>query len=679
MTNIVTDLPHKTRVIDNLWIPMSDGVKLSARVWMPEDAEDNPVPALLEYIPYRKNDFTALRDSIRQPYLAGHGYACVRVDMRGSGDSDGVLLDEYLEQEQDDAVEVIAWLAEQSWCDGHVGMFGKSWGGFNSLQVAARRPPALKAIIAFCATDDRYATDVHYIGGAVLASDMLPWATYMLNRNAMPPDPRVVGDRWRDMWMERLENMVPFSEAWLSHQRRDDYWKHGSVCEKFDDIQCPVYIITGWADCYLAPVFNLLEGLSVPRKGLIGPWAHEYPTVAKPGPAIGCMQEMVRWWDHWLKGDESTGIMEEPMLRLWAQESAPPQHEYDYRPGRWIAEPSYPPPPDHVRPSKLYLDEFRLSSDTGSPDALSIVGDNTHGMYAGAFLGFGDPGELPTDQRQDDGKALTFTSERLEQDTDIVGFPEFTVVLSADKPNALIAVRLCDVSPTGESTLVSYGVLNLTHRESHEHPTPLQPHEQYTVTVQLHPVAHTIKAGHRWRLAISPTFFPIAWTSPEAVGLMIYTGEATYLTLPVRPRRDAEDNSLPEFEPPEHTPYLTHEVIKSNPNQRTVEHDVITGKTTLTDTHYSSDRIRLTDDGLEFETNCIDTYSIQQGDPLTATSTCEHSSAFKRGEWDIRIQTQATLTGDLTHFHLTNQVDAYEGEVRVFTRTWSKSILREFV
>lgn len=678
MTTIVTDLPHVTSATDNVWITLSDGVRLSARIWLPVTATANPVPALLEYIPYRKNDFTALRDSIRHPYLAGHGYACVRVDMRGSGDSDGILGDEYLKQEQDDALEVIEWLAAQLWCDGNVGMFGKSWGGFNSLQVAARRPPALKAIIAFCATDDRYATDVHYIGGSMLALEMLPWATYMLNRNGMPPDPRIVGDRWRDMWLERLEVIVPFAEAWISHQQRDAYWQHGSVCEDYTDIECPVYIITGWADCYLAPVFRLIEGLSVPRKGLIGPWSHEYPTVAKPEPAVGFMQEMVRWWDYWLKGDTTSTIMDEPMLRLWAQESVPPQHKYDHRPGRWINEPSYPPPPEHSQPLILYPNGTNLRSDTISEDTLAILGDQTHGMQFGAFVAFGGDGESPIDQRMDDGKALTFTGETVQADVDVVGFPELTLTVSSDRPQALVAVRLCDVATDSQSTLVSYGVLNLTHQESHEYPTALTPHEKYQVKIQLNPIAHTIKAGHRWRLAISPTFFPVVWPSPEPVTLSIYTGTETYLTLPVRPHRDDEDNVLRAFDPPEHTPYLPHEIVMPYPTKRTVEYDAISGKTTLTDTHYSSDRIRLLDDGLEFETVTVDKHMIHRDLPLSATSTCIHSSSFQRGNWSVRIEAQATLTSDLHHFHLTNQIDAYEDNVRIFTRTWHKSIPRDF-
>jgi len=161
---IVQDLPQKVCEIENVWILLRDGTRLAARVWMPEDAEREPVPAILEYIPYRKRDFTTARDEPMHRYFAGHFYAAVRVDMRGSGDSDGILLDEYLPRELDDGCEVIAWLARQPWCNGAVGMMGNSWGGFNALQVAALRPESLKALITSCSTDDRYADDMHYYG-----------------------------------------------------------------------------------------------------------------------------------------------------------------------------------------------------------------------------------------------------------------------------------------------------------------------------------------------------------------------------------------------------------------------------------------------------------------------------------------------------------------------------------
>jgi putative CocE/NonD family hydrolase len=257
-------------ILDPVWIPMPDGARLAARIVMPTQ-RDARIPAVLEYLPYRRSDGTLRRDMVRHPYLASHGFAAVRVDMRGSGDSDGVLYGEYLRQEQDDAVAVIAWLAAQPWCNGNVGMFGISWGGFNALQVAARRPPALKAIITVCSTDDRYADDVHYMGGCMLAVDMLAWASVMLAYNSRPPDPAVLGAQWRESWLTRIEETPAYINEWLSHQQRDAFWQHGSVCEDFSQIQCPVYAVGGWADGYTNAVFRLLEGLATQgSRGSVG-------------------------------------------------------------------------------------------------------------------------------------------------------------------------------------------------------------------------------------------------------------------------------------------------------------------------------------------------------------------------------------------------------------------------
>jgi len=241
-------VPESVTRLDHVWIPLADGTRLAARIWMPDDAASTPVPGLLEAIPYRKNDTTSVADAGRHGYFAQHGYASVRVDIRGSGDSDGILLDEYLEQEQDDLVEIIAWIAAQPWCDGTVGMFGYSWGGFAALQAASRRPSALKAVVSVASTDDRYADDVHYMGGCLLAYYLLSWATTMHVYAVLPPDPDTVGDGWRDAWLARLEGTSPMIEPWLTHQRRDGYWQHGSICEDYSSVECPVLLAGGWAD-----------------------------------------------------------------------------------------------------------------------------------------------------------------------------------------------------------------------------------------------------------------------------------------------------------------------------------------------------------------------------------------------------------------------------------------------
>lgn len=668
---IVTDFPRAVREIRHVWIPLSDGCRLAARIWLPADAEQNPVPAVLEYIPYRKNDGTVTRDALMHPYVAGHGYATIRIDLRGSGDSDGIMYDEYLPQEQDDALEALTWIAAQPWCTGKAGIIGKSWGGFNGLQIAARRPPELGGIITVCSTDDRYADDVHYIGGCVHGMSMLSWASTMLAYNARPPDPDVVGERWREIWLDRMERTPPFVEAWLTHQTRDAFWQHGSVCEDFSAITCPVYAVGGWADSYTNAIPRLLAGLPGPRKGLIGPWAHLYPHQGVPGPAIGFLQECLRWWDYWLKGIE-TGIMDEPMLRIWMQEAVEPRPFYAERPGRWVAEPAWPSP--HIKERHYALNAGTLDDAAAGEVRLEILGEQQCGIDAGQWGGYGGTADCPTDQRAEDGRSLTFTSAPLDERMEILGFPEVTLTLAVDRPLALLVARLCDVAPTGASTLVTRGLLNLTHRESHERPTPLQPGQRYTVRVRLDAVAYALPAGHRWRLAVSPTYWPWAWPSPEPVTLSLFTGEASSLSLPVRQPRP-EDADLAPFGPAEGSALPEMEVLRPEDGKTTVSHDVATGRVEMA--VESAEGFRLAADGLTYEVLERDTYGIVAGDPLSAAAGCERTIAVGRGEWQTRVETHSTLSADATRFHVTNLLDAYEGPVRVFAKTWTFSVPRD--
>ncbi len=512
MSSRVHQIPH-------VWIPMTDGVRLSARIWLPEEAPAEAVPAILEYIPYRKNDATMERDATIHPYFAAHGYASVRVDLRGSGDSEGLMRDEYVAQEQIDGLEVISWLAEQPWCSGHVGMIGKSWGGFNGLQIAALRPPALGAVISVCSTDDRYADDVHYIGGCVLASDMLSWASTMLAANARPPDPAIVGDAWRTMWLERLEEQTPWVEAWLSHQRRDDYWKHGSVCEDFAAIEAPVYMVGGWNDGYPNAIPRYLEGAPGPRKGLIGPWAHLYPHHGLPKPEIGFLQECLRFWDHCLKGVDN-GILDEPMLRAWLQDPVAPAPGYPERTGRWVAEPTWPPADAATR--RLYLDGDDLVDEPGTQSVIRAVrSDERQGRDAGNWIGWGRDTDWPTDQRFEDALSMTFDSRVLDRDIEALGFVDARLRIAADRPSAFVVVRLCEVDAEGVSTLVTRGVLNLTHRGSHEHPQPMEPGKFEDIDIRLKVIGHRFGAGNRLRVAVTPGYWPWVWPSPTPVQLSV--------------------------------------------------------------------------------------------------------------------------------------------------------------
>lgn len=676
------EFPFPVRVIRHEWIPMPDGCRLAARIWLPENAEREPVPAIFEYVPYRKNDGLVLRDAPIHHYFAGHGYASVRVDMRGTGDSDGILEDEYLPLEQADGVAVIRWLATRSWCSGKVGIIGKSWGGFNGLQIAAHHPPELAAVISVASTDDRYADDVHYMGGCLLAWTALPWASTMLAYNGLPPDPAVVGDAWRTIWRERLEKTPPYIEAWLAHQRRDEFWRQGSVCEDYGAIHCPVYMVGGWADAYRNAILRFLEGYAGPCKGLIGPWAHDYPEDGAPGPAIGFLQEAVRWWDYWLKGQD-TGIMDEPKLAMWMPQARRPAAGYLTHPGRWLATRSWPAPQVHTR-------RFRLGPGTASSGKLTapgaepagaseaelrIRGSESPAADLGQWGGHGGPTEFPGDQRPEDGLSLSFDTGPLAEPAEVLGFPVVRLDLAADRPLALVAVRLCDVWPDGASTLITRGLKNLTHGRGDADPQPLVVGKRYTVDITLNSIGYHVPAGHRLRLAISPTYWPWAWPSPEPVTLSLFTGGDSALYLPVW--ADPGEHRPPaHFADPERAAMPPHELLGGE-SGRQVLRDVATGTAEVISRGDAGHR--LLDDGLEYHEQEQDVMRITDGEPLSAMVRCHRTFSVGRGEWQTMIRTESTMSATASTFLVTNVLDAYEGDRRVFTRTWHAEVPRDCV
>jgi putative CocE/NonD family hydrolase len=672
LARVRNEFPRHTVVRDD-WIELNDGCRLFARVVLPVDAIAEPVPALLEYLPYRIGDGTATRDALHHPWYAGHGYASVRVDMRGSGNSGGLLLDEYLPQEQLDAVEVIAWLAEQPWCTGAVGMFGISWGGFNALQVAARRPPALRAVLSLCSTDDRYADDVHYMGGCVLGAEVLGWPSFMLGLNALPPDPEQVGERWRELWHERLEGTPPFLESWLAHQRRDEFWKQGSICEDYAAVACPVYMVGGWADGYTNAIPRVLEGLSAigtPCKGLIGPWAHGYPEVASPGPQIGFLQESLRWWDHWLK-DSATGIMDEPLLRAWMQEHVAPATSYSFRPGRWIAEQAWPS--SRITPRRLCLTAAgTLAGEPRPAGYLESRGHEGGGADSGAWCPYGAPADFPSDQSGEDALALCFTSEPLDGRAEILGTPVVTLELAADRTQAHVAVRLTDVAPDGSSLLVSRGLLNLSHRHGHERAVPLVPGERMTVRVVLDAAGHAFERGHRIRLAISPTYWPFAWPSPEIVTLTVSAGPSSTLDLPVRPPSEL-DELLPPFDDPEHAAPLAADDESSR--SRRIVRDLVTG--TWRGELETAERTTLHGSGVMFGERGHEITTIVEGDPLSARIDRAYRHEIERGAWRAASETRTSISATATEFVVATELEVFEGAERVHRLVRSVAIPRD--
>jgi hypothetical protein len=665
--------------IENVWITLSDGCRLAARLWLPDDAEANPVPAILEYLPYRKRDFTRRRDESMHAYFAAHGYVGVRVDMRGSGDSDGVMHDEYLLQEQDDALEVIAWIARQPWCSGAVGMMGKSWGAYNSLQVAARRPPQLEAVVSVMGTDDRYAECIHYSGGALL-NDNFWWGCIMQLFNARPPDPQIAGERWRSLWLERLQAEEFWPSIWLQHQHLDAYWKHGSVCFDYAAIECPVWFWGGWADLYRDTPLRLAQHLQVPHKVTVGPWAHLYPFEGIPAPAVGYLQEAVRWWDRWLKGKEDDSLLREPPLGFYMMESVPPVPHLEHRAGRWIAEESWPSP--NVEVTAFALNPGRLESAPAAETALEVASPQSTGLACGDWASFGVPGDLPGDQRLDSFGSLEFASETLGDRVEILGQASVNLEIAADRPVAVVTARLIDVAPDGRATLVARGFLNLAQRESRENPQPVVPGQRYRVAVPLTGTAYAFPAGHKIRIALSSAYWPIIWPSPEPVKLTVFTG-ASQLLLPVW-RAGADERRAPALPGPASATASPVTVVRSGALERSVSIDQLTGRVNHRlyvdgGTFGPTGKMRLASPDVEMSHVSERNYSIHPDDPNSAQASMRQTCEIGREGWQTRIETHAQMTSTATTFELRAWMEAFEADKSVCRREWQSSIPRKLL
>ncbi len=667
--HVVEHTPLPVRIIENTWITLADGCRLAARIWLPENAGDHPVPAILEYLPYRKRDGTATRDALTNPYIAGHGYACVRVDMRGNGESDGLMWDEYLRQEQDDALEVIDWLVQQPWCTGAVGMIGISWGGFNGLQIAARQPAALKAVVSLCSTADRYAEDVHYKGGCMLAEN-LGWSSTMLSYSSRPPDPALVGERWRELWMTRLENQPHLAEAWLSHPHRDAYWRHGSICEDYRAVQVPVLAVGGWGDAYKNTVPTLVENLKhVCCKGIVGPWVHKYPHFAIPGPRIGFLQECLRWWDRWLK-DEPTGVEDDPDYRVYLLDGGEPRPMYEHRDGRWISEPVWPSP--HIQPQHWWLGTQGLSAQAQAEAALTHRSPQDTGETAGEYCAIWLGPELPGDQRIDDGRSLTFDGPPLIEALDIVGAPHVTLALAVDRPQAHIAVRLNAINPDGSVERITYGVLNLSQRHSRERPTAMTPGTRETVTVHLDHCAYRVQPGQRLRVSISTAYWPLIWPDPAAVTLTVYTG-ASMLSLPVRTQAGQPE---PTFPPAETAPPLKRRELRPDSHERRFSHSLVTGLSTAAFIDDFGEYENL-ENGLANGSIGREHYTIAADDPASARLDTHWTQTLRRGDWAVRTESYASLRCDAGQFYLSARVEAFENDEKVHDKHWELTLPRD--
>jgi uncharacterized protein len=675
------------------WIPMEDGVRLAASLFLPDGTRaGGKVPVVLEALPYRKDDATA---SYRPEYerLCGeYGYAVARVDLRGTGSSEGVAVDEYPASEQADLCRVIGWLASQPWSAGAVGMYGTSYSGFNSLQVAAERPPALKAVIAIYASDDRYTDDVHYTGGAVKLLDLVDYPLYMVALNALPPVPAIAGPDWRERWRERVEGLEPWILRWLEEQVDGPYWRQGSLRPGYERIACPTMLVAGWADGYRNATFRVLERLRAPARLLFGPWSHMATDTSLPGPRIDLVPEMVRWWDRWLRGDRN-GVDEAPPVTVFVRHPTRPAADLDEHLGVWRDEPAWPP--ERATTRTLPLDEAAVTPDAaaaGEPDRLEVrpdVGSSAWISCAG-HLPFGQPG----DQREDDTWSLTYDWE-VEEELELLGHPRLAVRVGASAPVAFLSAKLCDVFPDGTSALVARGFLNLTRRRSLTDPEPLAPGVVEPVELELDATSWVFPAGHRLRLSLAGSDWPNIVPPPGPVTLTVER-DGSALTLPVlEGAGPSPPPTLPPPRPREETataeadPRLGGGRSMSPPDSRStgglgmsppdpparwrVVRDVLGHRTEAEIDH--GGRSDLPDGG-----TLTERYQGTVGAALDrpGLTWAQGQSSF-RIEWPeaaVATSVRLDLRGDAEAFEVRLDLEAREGDELRWTRSWRRRIPR---
>jgi len=691
-------VPLPKNITFTVSLPGKSPVTLSGHYWFNADAMRNNVkcPAIVELNPYRCRDGTMYVDSKMHPWFAYNNYLAFRVDLQGSGNSDGTLTDEYTDEELAYCVQVINQIAELPFCDGNVGMMGESWSAINSLMVAARPdcPAALKAIVVNCGSDDRYNDDVHYMGGAMMM-DNVGWASSMFGWLPAPPDPAVVGDAWKDLWRTRIQNMGFWFEQWGSHQTRDSYWSATSVRDHYGDVKVPAFIMSGWQDGYKNPVDHVVRGLGalgLPVTGMLGPYGHRYPFDGYPGPRVDWLRYVTsHWWDRWLKGAKPDPATQLPQLTVWMGQSREPDPAPDYEDaGRWVSEDQ-----DwmtRTTPRTYYLGSAGALSDAPpTPGKLASSASDFSAVGAPLNIGtalletssFGSAAnsDLPRDQRDDDRQSMTFDSAPLAADLECFGYPVVRLNLECDKPITSLAVRLTELSPdTGASHLVSYTFFNLAYRDGDQaNPKPVGP-GIFTVDVPLNIIGHVFKSGWKLRVAVSPFSFPAMWQAPEIPTVTIHTGavdgrDPSALILPgrePRPQDAGMKDLLPArttyVDPEQYVPIL--ETLREGSHQRAVERVVIDGAAgTLVRKKFDSGRAVFGGalDNLLVDVNATESFQILDGQPLSETGFTHYETTLERDDWRVKVVTDTRVWSEDTGpggpvFRYTADVQGFIGD-----------------
>lgn len=616
------------------WIPLADGTRLAARLWLPDE---RPAPTLLEALPYRMDDLTSSYSSEYERLCSEGGLAVARVDLRGTGSSEGVATDEYPPQEQSDLGEVIAWLAAQEWSTGRVGMYGTSYSGFNSIQMAIEAPPALGAICAIYATDDRYTDDVHFTGGALRALDLVDYVLYMSALTVLPPVPSVFGDGWRDEWVRRIEGSAPWLLRWLEEQLDGPYWRHGSLRPGYQRIRCPTMLVGGWADGYRNNTFRTFQALECPKRLVVGPWSHMSTATSLPGPHIDLVPELVRWFRHWL-GDEENGVEGEPPIQVFVRRSTRPEPDLAEMRGAWRSEPGWP-----LERGRTWV----LTPDpSAGTDKLPIQGD----VGASAWISCAGrlPWGQPTDQREDDARSLVYEWGPFENEVEILGHAVFAASLESSVPVAFLSAKLCDVFPDGTSTLVTRGLLNLAHRASSTAPEALEPGTPIRIEVELEATSWVFEPGHRIRLSLAGADWPNIWPPPRP-GTVTLDRETIALSLPV------VEGEPPVPEPPVFSPSRgedTHAADPTGEQPRTIwkiERDVLARESRSVISHGSDYE---GEEGARIEERYEGEVGVSTVDPGNAWAKAACRYVIRWPEAECATEARLDLRSDAEAYHV---------------------------
>ena len=733
-------------ILNHVTVSTRDGVRLSTRIYIPDklsdgnfsdvfeffnayedkteivkdkanfDARRKLFPTIIENVPYYKDDYTAQRDYSRHNWFCSHGFVCVRAEIRGSGASEGLYYGEYLPQEQKDLEDVIRFLQSQRWSNKKIGMYGKSWGGFNSLQMAFHqntsslvRDRLLTTAISLYSTDDRYNDDIHYQNGIVVGSEMLPWAAQMFRWNARPPPPRYFESykEWKSVWLYRLNNASQsWLTEWLQHQSEDDiYWKHGSIKQDYSKIDIPFFILGGLEDGYRSAQYRMSRKLNDQCKFMIGSWGHQWPDDSNLGPTLYYLNLCKDWFTSHLANDEELKDKTDcwPRIQIFVRDSFKPEDlKSGDAPGKMIKFDKTKSENDRVvlkEPKKdmqsnenfgvYHFDKHEISETFPSTaDVKVLLKPHVYQGYSpGAYASFGRNTDFSYNQKLALDNSLAYYTSELENDLYMVGDSTMFIGLySSTWDRVHIHVKVCDVFPDGSATLISRCIYHLsndgTYFTAAEDSSPINlrhPNSRiYPLKMSL--ASHCFKPGHRVSISIAPSAFPYMWPSCSKDEVYFLPG-SSYFVFEKISLSYAEQNTV-SYLPPK--PLLKIQQERLSPAKSEIKENVSAGI-------YSTELYN--DDGcsylpnfgirrqekscLSYETDRDVTYgSVQVKSTLKMGFDKFIHCDSSKSQYDVEIQTVMKMSGSYDTYDLYESIDIKLGDKPFWNKEWSNTVPR---